>query len=219
MLQRQIQFVASQATAHTVGIIAGMAHGSGVIVSPQGHVLTAAHVIGRAGGDVQVILSDGSIVPGKSLGINGETDAALVKITQVGVWPHARMGSSSGLQAGQWCLATGHPGGCVGNRDPILRIGRITAAWKSAIRTDCTLIGGDSGGPLLDLNGQVVGIHSRVGFPLAANLHIPIAAFQADWDRLVADQPADAAAPAVAQQASTPSPGPEARRRPANRLG
>jgi S1-C subfamily serine protease len=50
--------------------------------------------------------------------------------------------------------------------------------------SDCTLIGGDSGGPLFDMQGQVIGIHSRIAEPLTANVHVPINAFRDAWERL-----------------------------------
>ena len=53
------------------------------------------------------------------------------------------------------------------------------------LRSDCTLVGGDSGGPLFDLNGKLVGIHSKIGFLIDFNMHIPIDAFQNDWEKLL----------------------------------
>ena len=58
----------------------------------------------------------------------------------------------------------------------------------ATIATDCTLIGGDSGGPLFDINGRVIGIHSRIGNPLTVNLHVPIDTYRREWDRLVAGE-------------------------------
>jgi serine protease Do len=64
------------------------------------------------------------------------------------------------------------------------------------VRTNCTLVGGDSGGPLFDLQGNVVGIHSRIGPSLAYNIHVPSDQFKKEWDQLVAgewvDKPASA---------------------------
>ncbi len=53
------------------------------------------------------------------------------------------------------------------------------------IRTECALVGGDSGGPLFDLDGKVVGIHSRIGESLSFNLHVPVDTYRTTWDRLV----------------------------------
>ena len=53
------------------------------------------------------------------------------------------------------------------------------------IRSDCTLVGGDSGGPLFDMEGKVIGIHSRIGQPITANLHVPVNTYRDTWDLLV----------------------------------
>ncbi|MCI0462600.1 MAG: S1C family serine protease, partial [Gemmataceae bacterium] len=52
------------------------------------------------------------------------------------------------------------------------------------VQTDCTLVGGDSGGPLFDMQGRVIGIHSRIGSPITANLHVPVDTYRNTWDRL-----------------------------------
>ena len=190
MQQHQLA-LAEKVTECTVGIVVGPAHGSGVIVSQDGYVLTAAHVAEppREGGprrkDVIFILPDGRRVRGESCGLYRTLDAGLMKITETGPWPFAEMANSGDLRVGQWCVATGHPGGYEAGRKPVVRIGRVLQTDKSAITTDCTLVGGDSGGPLLDMNGRVIGINSRIGRQLTSNMHVPIAAFHATWDRLV----------------------------------
>jgi serine protease Do len=187
-LQAQIRRIAAEVMPATVGIVVGAAHGSGVIISPDGYVLTAAHVAGQPGREARFVLSSGRVVRGESLGVNVEMDAGLMKIADYGIWPYAKMGDSTSVQSGQWCLATGHPGGYEGGRLPVLRIGRVTAKWNEAIRTDCTLESGDSGGPLFDMQGKVIGIHSRVGVPVATNLHVPVDVFVRDWDRFAAGE-------------------------------
>jgi serine protease Do len=136
-----------------------------------------------------VILPDGKQVTGKSLGANNSMDAGLIQITDKGPlpggkWPSAPMASSTMLKNGQWCVALGHPGGFRPNRTPPLRLGRVLELRANAIRTDCTLVGGDSGGPLFDLHGRVIGIHSRIGGSLAENLHVPIDIYRLGWTRL-----------------------------------
>jgi serine protease Do len=88
------------------------------------------------------------------------------------------------LTPGQWCLSIGHPGGYQRGRAPVLRFGRVLSAAADVISTDCTLVGGDSGGPLFDLEGRVVGIHSRIGGSLSANFHVPVNTYRDTWDRL-----------------------------------
>ncbi|MCL6480244.1 MAG: trypsin-like peptidase domain-containing protein, partial [Firmicutes bacterium] len=65
-----------------------------------------------------------------------------------------------------------------------VRLGRVQWRNENLIRTDCTLVGGDSGGPLFDMHGKVIGIHSRIGPSLATNLHVPVNTYRQTWDRL-----------------------------------
>ena len=152
-MQHQIQEVAKKIIPCTVGVRVGHAHGSGVIVNKEGYVLTAAHVAGRPGEKAVLTLHDGRQVNGETLGMHRTLDAGMVRITEVPAnnridWPHAPLGTSAKLVPGQWCLATGHPGGFEPGRGPILRVGRVLSIKDDAsITTDCTLIGGDSGGP------------------------------------------------------------------------
>jgi S1-C subfamily serine protease len=172
-----------------VGVLVGQAWGSGVIVSKDGYVLTAAHVAGagrnRGRGEAEFVLSDGRKLKGKTLGLFRTVDAGLMKITEAGEYPFAEMGSSDALKFGQWCLAVGHPGGHQEERGTVLRLGRIEGMDDESITTDCTLVGGDSGGPLFDLHGRVIGINSRIGEQLYNNMHVPVSAYQKSWDRLV----------------------------------
>lgn len=168
----------------TVAVRIGPTQGSGVIIDKQGRVLTAAHVAGAPGREVSFILNDGRTVRGKTLGTNHELDAGLMQITDEGDWPVAAVGVSDTLKVGQWCLSTGHPGGYQTGRKPVLRMGRILHANESIVASDCTLVGGDSGGPLFDMEGRVIGIHSRIGGSLSTNIHVPIGVFRENWDRL-----------------------------------
>jgi S1-C subfamily serine protease len=66
----------------------------------------------------------------------------------------------------------------------VTRIGRILAVREGAIVTDCALIGGDSGGPLFDLAGRLIAVHSRIGNDVADNLHVPIDHYGTSWERM-----------------------------------
>jgi len=189
-MHEQIQSISPRVVAATVGVRVDNAHGSGVIISPDGLVLTAAHVAMKANRDASVILSDGKQYQAKTLGMELGLDAGMVKLVSAGPtadtpWPHLKMADARQVRQGQWCLATGHPGGYRHGRQPVLRIGRILSGSESELLTDCTLVGGDSGGPLLDLQGQVIGIHSRIGAPLTANLHVPVTVYNDAWSGLV----------------------------------
>lgn len=188
-MQRHVQALTARVLPASVGIQVGAAQGSGVIVTEQGHVLTAAHVIGKSGRSAQIFLSDGRRVAARTLGTFRTMDAGLLQIDPPGdaegKWPHVEFGDSSTISLGQWCLAIGHPGGIQDTRQPSVRLGRILSINPmNALSTDCTLIGGDSGGPLFDMQGKVVGVHSRIGGPLTANLHVPVNTFNEYWGRL-----------------------------------
>jgi serine protease Do len=192
-LQKQVRDVVAKVTPAVVGLQIGGGQGSGVIITDDGFVLTAAHVSGTPGRNVTVFLSDGRRVSGKTMGANNDMDAGLIQISESGPlpdgkWPTAALGSSSGLRIGQWCVAMGHPGGFRNGRTAPLRLGRVLETRVNAIRTDCTLVGGDSGGPLFDLHGRVIGIHSRIGGTFSDNLHVPVDAFRNGWMRMVSGE-------------------------------
>jgi serine protease Do len=193
-MEKHVVQLTQWALARTVSVRVGHAQGSGVIVSPDGYVLSAAHLVGEPNRKAIFILSDGRLAEGKTLGRNSDIDAGLMKITSTELdgnkiaWPFAELGSSSNLHAGQWCLAIGHTGGYAVGRKPAVRLGCVLSCTDSFIMTDCKLQGGDSGGPLFDLSGAVIGIHSRIGVPLEANLHVPVDTYRQTWDRLAAGQ-------------------------------
>lgn len=184
-LETHWQQLSAMALARTVAIEVQDIQGSGVLISADGYVLTAAHVAGRPGRRATVIFSDGRRQSGMTLGTNETTDAGLIKLDNEGPWPFAPMGDSDGIRPGHWVLATGHPNGYVVGRSPVVRLGRLAQRGPTSLVSDCTLISGDSGGPLFDMHGQVVGIHSRIGNELSTNIHVPIKSFQAHWERLV----------------------------------
>ena len=183
-IQDRIRELTPQIIPATVAIQVGRANGSGVVIDAEGHVLTAAHVAGHPGRNAMIHFPNGRTARGTTLGLNQELDAGLIRITDKGPWPFVPLGTSAQVQEGAWCLATGHPGGFDPGRPPVLRWGRVLKAEPSAILSDCTLVGGDSGGPLFNLRGEVIGIHSRIGKNLTINVHVPIDPFRASWDRL-----------------------------------
>lgn len=183
-IERHIQSLAKMVMPATVGVRVGQAQGSGVIVSADGYVLTAAHVNGSPGKNVTFIFPDGSTKKGKTLGVNRGVDSGMMKITDEGEYPYLPIGSSGDLRRGDWVMATGHPGGYERGRTPPVRFGRVLSTRSTVIMTDCTLVGGDSGGPLFNMKGEVIGIHSRIGGPLTANMHVPADSYIATWDRL-----------------------------------
>jgi len=182
-IQKQVKEVLARVTPSVVGIQVGDASGSGVIIKDK-YVLTAGHVSGKPGRDCFLILPDGKRLKGKTLGQNVNIDSGLIEIVEEGKFPSVDLGESAKLLKGQWVLCLGHPGGFRPGRSPVVRLGRVLAASDYTIRTDCTLVGGDSGGPLFDLSGKVVGIHSSIGPNITINNHVPVNTFRETWDRL-----------------------------------
>jgi serine protease Do len=189
-LEGKIASVAEKAMKSTVALISedSGASGSGVITSTDGLVLTAAHVIEGAE-EVLVVFPDGKQVKGKVLGANLSKDIGMVQIEEKGPWPFMERGESKPLQAGDWVIAMGHSTGFDPSRTPPVRFGSVVSDGPgNFLTTDCTLIGGDSGGPLFDLNGKVVGINSSIGQALKNNNHAGVDGFKEDWDRLIAGE-------------------------------
>ena len=188
-VEQAIREVVLKAVPATVAITVGQGQGSGVIVSPDGYVLTAAHVIGRPGRPCEFTLPDGTTLRGYTLGTIAELDAGMAKIDDdrgliEGELPYVRLGESGAMATGSWTVATGHPGGYQAGRPPVVRVGRINANREDLLQSDNTLVGGDSGGPLFDLDGRLIGIHSRIGDSMAANVHVPIDRFVEQWTPL-----------------------------------
>lgn len=197
-LQQRVQEVYKKVLPAVVGVQIGGASGSGVIVTEDGYVLTAGHVSGKPDTECTLIMPDGKRVKAKSLGANKIIDSGMFKITEPGKWPHVPMGDSTTLAKGQWVVSLGHPNGYISGRTPVLRLGRVQNATDKLIQTDCTLVGGDSGGPLFDLDGKVIGIHSRIGPSISFNIHVPVSTYQETWDDLVAGRVWNRFGPATA---------------------
>jgi serine protease Do len=183
-IESQVTKIADRVRQSTVAIIVGDSQGSGVIVTENGLVLTAGHVISIPGRKVTVVLSDGRRIAGHALGVNTASDCGMVQITDRGPYPASKISDQTSLKIGDWCIGTGHPGGYQAGRPPVVRLGRLVAIREAFLQSDCPLLGGDSGGPLFDLNGNIIGIHSRIGQRTSLNLHVSASLFVRDWDRL-----------------------------------
>lgn len=184
-IEGHVRLLTKKVIPATVGIRIGASSGSGVIIDAEGHVLTAGHVSGKPNQDCQIILQDGRVLKGKTLGANQGIDSGLIKISDKGEFPHVEMAKSADLKRGDWCLAIGHPGGFQKGRTPVVRLGRVLESRPDFLRTDCTLVGGDSGGPLFNMTGKVIGIHSRIGKDITQNIHVPVDTYRETFDKLV----------------------------------
>lgn len=189
-LEERVGSVAERVMPATVALISedAGATGSGVVTSADGLILTAAHVIDGAE-SVLVVFPDGKQVRGEVLGANYSKDIGMVRIDGEGPWPFVELGESRSLDAGDWVVAMGHSEGYDAARTPPVRFGRVVSDGPANfLTTDCELIGGDSGGPLFDLDGRLVGINSSIGEALDNNNHAGIDGFREDWERLLAGE-------------------------------
>jgi serine protease Do len=153
--------------------------GSGFIVSPDGYVLTNAHVVDDSA-EVTVKLTDRREFVAKVVGVDKRSDVALIKIAATGL-PTVRFGDSSRLKPGQWVVAIGSPFGFENS----VTAGVVSATARPLdenyvpfIQTDAAVNPGNSGGPLFNVDGQVVGInaqiYSRTGGFMGMSFAIPI---------------------------------------------
>ena len=181
-IQNRLRELLPKAKKGLVAIEANDGAGSGVIISPEGLILTAAHVIGKTGKKMKVRFANGKRASAISLGGSELSDAGMLKIIDEGPWPFVDMAENQSSQIGDWCFGLGHPGGFDAKRGIVVRIGRIIGKKDETMQTDSRLLGGDSGGPLFDFQGKVIAIHSRISQKPDQNFHVPIESFQANWD-------------------------------------
>jgi serine protease Do len=180
-IEQAFQNILPQAMPATVGI--GLS-GSGVIVTPDGYVLTVHHAVQQEGGTVELRLHDGRGVNARVLGGDKATDTRILKITESGTWPFAPMTDAQTVsEVGEWVMGLGHAGGVSADRPAQARLGRVQGGGNDGIRTDCAMGPGDSGGPLIDRAGRVIGIHRSA--TARQSDHISIKIYQSAWDEWI----------------------------------
>jgi serine protease Do len=154
--------------------------GSGVIISPDGYIVTNNHVIDGAD-TVSVTLSDQEEYEAKVIGRDPKTDLAVLKIESKQTLPAASLGDSDRLNVGDWVVAIGNPFGLnhTVTSGIVSAKGRVIGAgpYDDFIQTDASINPGNSGGPLFDLHGNIVGINTAIipqgqgiGFAIPVNI-------------------------------------------------
>ena len=183
-IEEHVKKLVARVSPAVVAVEVGEGSGSGVVITADGLVLTAGHVSERADREVRFTFPNGKTARGRTLGSEHDTDTGLLRINDPGPWPCVTMGDLVEDVPGDWVLALGHPGGFDSKRSLVVRLGRIIRLSSDALQTDCPLQPGDSGGPLFDMHGCVIGIHSAISRSLAENFHVPISAFYDSWAEL-----------------------------------
>jgi len=181
-LQDQVRQVIQEASPAVVAIDDT---GSGVVVSSDGIVLTASHVSLKANRIVNVLFSDGRVIQGITLGSNFVTDTGAIRLLSPGPYAFLKVSESETAVTGTWCIAMGYPLSFPRGQAASGRLGRILERQGNRkLVTDCTIMGGDSGGPLLNLDGQVIAINSSVKLDIDKNLYIPSERFVENWKHI-----------------------------------
>ena len=155
--------------------------GAGVIITPDGHIITNNHVVGDAT-EIEVRLSDKSKLIAQVVGKDPDTDLAVLKVTTDHPLPNAKFGDSSAVRVGQWVLAVGNPFGLertvtLGVVSGIGRENVNLSRYENFIQTDASINPGNSGGPLFNLRGEIIGINTAIinfaqgiGFAIPSNM-------------------------------------------------
>lgn len=164
--------------------------GSGFIIDAEGYVVTNNHVIDQAN-EITVILNDNTRLPAKMVGHDPQTDLALLKVSAKKPLPFVQFGSSDALKVGDWVIAVGNPfglGGSVSAGIVSARGRNINAGpFDDFIQTDAAINRGNSGGPLFNAAGEVVGINSAIFSPTGGSVGIGFAV-PSDMAKPIIDQ-------------------------------
>jgi serine protease Do len=179
----------------------GQSLGSGFIISADGFVVTNNHVVSPPGSatveEITVTMPDGTEYPAELVGTDQQSDLAVLKIDRDEPFPFVEFGDSDQARVGDWVIAIGNPFGLGGTvtsgiisavyRTPPTGGRQVVGAYDRYIQTDASINRGNSGGPLFDMRGNVIGINNAIISPTGGSVGIGFAI------------PADIAAPIVEQ--------------------
>ena len=191
-----------------VGVEHERGHGTGIVLAPDGFVLTNAHVVAGVK-QLRVTLPDGRAVDAKVVGADAATDIALVKAEATGL-PRLQFADSRSARVGQVVVAIGNPYrfersvslGVVSAIDRSLPGARRGRKLEGLIQTDAAINPGNSGGPLLDASGAVLGINTAI-VPFAQGLGFAVPAHTATWVATVLMQKGEVKRPRIGIQAAS----------------
>lgn len=147
--------------------------GSGFVVSPDGYVVTNEHVVGDAD-EIDVLFPDGRTLAAERVGSDEATDLALLKVEGQANLPHVAFDTSSAPIVGEWVVAFGNPFGLFEAGQPSVSVGVVSATgrnlqaerngrlYRDMIQTDAAINQGNSGGPLVNAEGNVIGVNTAI---------------------------------------------------------
>ncbi|MUZ75231.1 Do family serine endopeptidase [Agrobacterium vitis] len=152
--------------------------GSGFVIDPAGYIVTNNHVIENAD-DIEVIFSDGSKLQAKLIGTDTKTDLSLLKVEPTEPLTAVKFGDSKVMRIGDWVMAIGNPFGLGGS----VTLGIVSARGRNInagpydnfIQTDAAINKGNSGGPLFNMRGEVIGINTAIISPSGGSIGIGFA--------------------------------------------
>jgi serine protease Do len=161
--------------------------GTGFVVRKDGVLVTNAHVVAGAT-KISVMMRDGTVYPAKVLGADETNDIAVVKIDAKDL-PEVKLGNSNNLVVGEWAIAIGNPFGFYfGNAEPSVSVGVVSATQRNLvgnneggasyfdmIQTDAAINPGNSGGPLVNADGEVIGVNSSIFSPSGGSVGLGFA--------------------------------------------
>lgn len=192
LFQSQLQAVIDKVYPACVRVITnekltptGGVSASGVCVSRDGIIMTAGHLT-VPGGKYEIVFPDGTQVNATGLGKIGRLDVGLLKVTDEGRFPFANLGYSSMLEIGVPCFSIAYPGSFLDKA--VARIGSVVGKHVGqfgSLQTTCLMEPGDSGGPVFDMDGTVIGIRSYIGMPLEENFEVPADYYRKYWNAVL----------------------------------
>lgn len=196
----------------------GQATGTGIVLDEDGNILTNYHVAGN-GETIEVRFSDGEVVEAQLIGSDPANDLAVIRVDPLDhdLEP-ATLGDSEEIRVGEWVLAIGSPfnlegtltQGIVSGLDRTYSSGNSTRPIRGLIQTDAAVNPGNSGGPLLNCLGEVIGVNTLIENPTGDRVNVgvafavPISAAEAGLDEMIAGQEVQHAWLGIAGQDVTP---------------
>lgn len=173
-------------SATSVFVPGGGGGGSGVVISPDGFALTNFHVTSPAGNYMRCSLDDGNVYDTVIVGIDPVGDLALVRLMGRDDFPAAEIGDSSKVRAGDWSMVIGNPFLLAGDLQPTVTWGLVSGVnryqypsgtlleYGDCIQTDASVNPGNSGGPIYDAGGRVIGIVGRCSFEKRGRVNVGV---------------------------------------------